>query len=153
MRITSELLGNGPFMVGSKISPTYYGAFGRERVDVIQFERNSDRSDFQKGPRKSNLPKVLFAEWFSLDQFSDQNSDLPKNNFGYNNSEFQDAFMHDLYMSEGVDNETVYDDMFQAQPKSEDQMYANGLDELLCSEFSINSDVINVHISHLYNEL
>ncbi|MCD9638648.1 hypothetical protein HAX54_022738 [Datura stramonium] len=109
---------------------------------------DSDRFDFQKGPRKSNLPKVLFAEWFSLDQFSDQNSDLPKNNFGYNNSEFQDAFMHDLYMSEGVDNETVYDDMFQAQPKSEDQMYANGLDELLCSEFSINSDVINVHISH-----
>ncbi|MCE2056198.1 hypothetical protein HAX54_044237 [Datura stramonium] len=63
---------------------------------------DSDRSDFQKGPRKSNLPKVLFAEWFSLDQFSDQNSDLPKNNFGYNNSEFQDAFMHDLYMSEAL---------------------------------------------------
>ncbi|KAK4357483.1 hypothetical protein RND71_023093 [Anisodus tanguticus] len=111
---------------------------------------DTDQSDFLKEPPKSNLLKVLFTEWLSLDQFNHHNSGKSKNNFGYNNSEFQDALMNDLFMSEGVDNETV-DDMFQAQIKFEDQMFPDGIEELLSSEFNINSDVINVHMSHLYN--
>ena len=44
--------------------------------------------------------------------------------------------------------------MFQAQQEFEDEMSdANGFDELLSSEFHINNDVINVHMSHLYNQL
>ncbi|XP_059288564.1 LOW QUALITY PROTEIN: transcription factor LAF1-like [Lycium ferocissimum] len=114
---------------------------------------DTDQPDILKEPPKSNLPKVLFAEWLSLDQFNDQNSGNSKNNFGYNNSEFQDAFMHDLFMSEGVNNEIV-DDMFQAQLKFEDQMSPDGLEECYRSgEFNVNSDVINVHMSHLYNQL
>ena len=39
--------------------------------------------------------------------------------------------MHDLFMSEGVDNEIVDYDMFQAQHDFEDHMFAaNGFDEL-----------------------
>ena len=44
--------------------------------------------------------------------------------------------------------------MFQEQQEFEDDMSdANGFDELFSSEFHINNDVINVHMSHLYNQL
>ncbi|XP_009770980.1 uncharacterized protein LOC107793397 [Nicotiana tabacum] len=109
--------------------------------------------DFLNEPRKSKFRKVLFAEWFSLDQFNGQdfqNSDLSKNNFCYNSSEFQDAFVmskgayeNDINI-QGINNETVDNDMFQAQLKFEDQLSTNGFEELLSGDFNINGDVMYI---------
>ncbi|KAM3382052.1 transcription factor LAF1 [Capsicum galapagoense] len=120
---------------------------------------DSDQSIYPRESQKSNLPKVLFAEWLSLDQFNGQefhnsgNFEPSTNNFGYNNSELHDIFMHSLPMNNGsygngvnqeVNNGTVVDDIFQAQLKFEDPMSANGFEEFMSGEFNINDDVMYI---------
>nr|XP_016470293.1 PREDICTED: uncharacterized protein LOC107792586 [Nicotiana tabacum] len=124
--------------------------------------QNSNQSasqlDFPREPQKSNLPKVLFAEWLSLDQFNGQdfqnssNFDPSKNSFGCNNSELQDIFMYSIPMNGGsyvnginqeVNNGTV-DDIFQPQLKFEESISANGFEEFMSGEFSINDDVMYI---------
>lgn len=122
---------------------------------------DSDQSVYPREPQKSNLPKVLFAEWLSLDQFSGQdfqnsgNFEPSKNNFGYNNSELHDIFMHSLPMNndgnsygngvnQEINNGTVVDDIFPPQLKFEDPMSGNGFEEFMSGEFNINDDVMYI---------
>ncbi|XP_016464665.1 transcription factor MYB61-like [Nicotiana tabacum] len=121
-------------------------SFAQTEGSLVYTDQDFSLVDFLKEPRKSKFRKVLFAEWFSLDQFNGQdfqNSDLSKNNLCYNSSEFQDAFMmskgayeNDINI-QGINNETVDDDMFQAQLKFEDQLSTNGFEELLYGDFNI----------------
>ncbi|XP_009629823.1 transcription factor LAF1-like [Nicotiana tomentosiformis] len=121
-------------------------------------DQSASQLDFPREPQKSNLPKVLFAEWLSLDQFNGQdfqnssNFDPSKNSFGCNNSELQDIFMHSIPMNGGsyvnginqeVNNGTV-DDIFQPQLKFEESISANGFEEFMSGEFSINDDVMYI---------
>ncbi|KAH0686406.1 hypothetical protein KY284_016959 [Solanum tuberosum] len=118
---------------------------------------DSDQSVYPRETQKSNLPKVLFAEWLSLDQFNGQdfqNSgsfEPSKSNFGYNNAELHDIFMHSLPMNNdgsssygnGV-NQEVHNDIFPPQLKFEDTMSGNGFEEFMSGEFNINDDVMYI---------
>ncbi|XP_059281413.1 transcription factor MYB10-like [Lycium ferocissimum] len=116
-------------------------------------DQSASHVDFPRENWKSNLPKVLFSEWFSLDQFNDQdfkntsNQDCSKNNFGCNDSVFEDAFGQygPLVMNEvtyGNDINRGFSNMFQ--PPFEDQISANRFEELLSGEFKINGDVMYI---------
>ncbi|KAL2556058.1 transcription factor LAF1-like [Forsythia ovata] len=52
----------------------------------------------QSSAQNSNLPKILFAEWLTFDQFPGWDSGIPQNN----DSNSQDGFMHDLLLNEGT---------------------------------------------------
>ncbi|KAL3524264.1 hypothetical protein ACH5RR_017098 [Cinchona calisaya] len=126
---------------------------------VSQYQMN-----FPREACKSNLPRVLFTEWLSLEQFRDQQNSCEKsentnivarNNFDYyNNSEFQDAFMHhDLLFDEvsfsttngihqGPNNGTVDDILLQPQLKFEDHISENGFVDFINGQFNISSDVL-----------
>lgn len=110
--------------------------------------------DFPREACKSNLPRVLFAEWLSLDQFRDQNCEtsgnpaVVKNNFDCYNSDFQDAFMHDLLLNEetfssGIQqgpNSGTVDDMLQQPLKFEDHTSENGFVDIINGHFGMASD-------------
>ncbi|XP_022849306.1 transcription factor LAF1-like [Olea europaea var. sylvestris] len=105
--------------------------------------------------QKSNLPRILFAEWLQFDQVLGWDSDSPpdayKNALENNGSNSQDVFMHDLLL-----NDVTYagemqpklnssiDDMFQEQFKFEHQKSESGYAELFPGEFNINYDVMYI---------
>nr|GMD53821.1 transcription factor LAF1-like [Ipomoea batatas] len=118
--------------------------------------------DFPKTAQKSNLPKVLFAEWLSLDQFNNgqdfqtaNHAVLPRNNFGYNGSELQDPFMHGFLLNEDtyghgiqpVLNNGTVDDLFQPELKFEDQITVSGFAEFFSGGFNVSSNDL------MYDEL
>nr|XP_009621509.1 uncharacterized protein LOC104113115 [Nicotiana tomentosiformis]XP_016508661.1 PREDICTED: uncharacterized protein LOC107826222 [Nicotiana tabacum] len=124
----------------------------------IKSDQSASQVDIPREPQKSNLPKVLFAEWLSLDRFNGQdfqnsrNFDPSNNNFGYNNSELQDKFMHNLPMNgigyvNGINQEVnsgIVDDIFQPQLQFEESISANGFEEFMSGEFSIKDDVMYI---------
>ncbi|XP_004234444.1 transcription factor LAF1-like [Solanum lycopersicum] len=118
---------------------------------------DSDQSVYPRETQKSNLPKVLFAEWLSLDQFNGQDfqnsgsfSFEPcKSNFVYNNNaELHDILMHSLPMNNddgnGVNQEVLHNDIFPPQLKFEDTLSGNGFEEFMSREFNINDDVMYI---------
>nr|GMC94449.1 transcription factor LAF1-like [Ipomoea batatas] len=123
---------------------------------------DTDQSDSAKDTQKSsNLPKILFAEWLSLDQFNNgqefQNPSLgvpPKNTFGHNDLGFHDDFLQGLLLNEAAvyDNNSnnnsiqpVPDDMlFQPQLKFEDQISDSGFPEFFSGGFDINDDILYI---------
>ncbi|KAK4359377.1 hypothetical protein RND71_021606 [Anisodus tanguticus] len=144
-----------------KLTPQNSSLDSFEHIEgsLADSDQSASQMNLPREPQKSYLPKVLFAEWLSLDQFNGKdfqnlgNFDPSKNNFTYNNSEFQDIFMHSLPMNDEssyanginqeVNNGTV-DDIFQPQLKFEDQISANGFEEFMSGEFSINDDVMYI---------
>lgn len=123
---------------------------------------DTDQSDSAKDTQKnSSLPKILFAEWLSLDQFNNgqefQNPSLgvpPKNTFGHNDLGFHDDFLQGLLLNEAAvyDNNSsnnniqpVPDDMlFQPQLKFEDQISDSGFPEFFSGGFDINDDILYI---------
>ncbi|XP_027363372.1 transcription factor LAF1-like [Abrus precatorius] len=114
--------------------------------------------NFTKEAHQSSLPKLLFAEWLSLDHVHDVNtansvdSMVLRNGFDQN-STFQDATMHD--MSEGPFGEEYHKclanistpEMFNSQLKFATQMVENGFIHCipgvdLSSNFSMSNDAI-----------
>nr|XP_004228860.1 transcription factor LAF1-like [Solanum lycopersicum] len=122
----------------------------------------SANNEFAKEKYKKNLPKVLFSEWLSLDWFNCQdfkimntsNQDLPKNNFGCNDSMFHlDTFaQYDpvLRMNEVITNDINRDfnNMIQQPLKFEDQMFVNDFGEFISGGFNRNVD--DVHINYIF---
>ncbi|KAA8533737.1 hypothetical protein F0562_031254 [Nyssa sinensis] len=118
--------------------------------------------DFPKEARQSNLPKLFFAEWLSLDQFHGQDSGnagepaVCKDAFDQN-SFCQDSFMHSLLMNEGsmgsefhqeLSNGLV-DEMFHQEFKFDGQIPENGFADFIsgndmCSDFNMNNDVMYI---------
>ncbi|XWS48438.1 hypothetical protein CRYUN_Cryun13aG0076800 [Craigia yunnanensis] len=114
--------------------------------------------DFSKEPHRSPLPKLLFAEWLSLDQEGESftNSGKPvASSYGFNHgssSNFQDPFLNAYLLNErasgsdfhdGLSNASV-NEMFSSQFKFETQISGNefvgsisGND--ICSDFDIGS--------------
>ncbi|XP_009599646.1 transcription factor LAF1-like [Nicotiana tomentosiformis] len=110
--------------------------------------------DFARENCKSNLPSVLFSEWFSVEQFSGQedfknttNQDLSKNNFGCNDSVFPDAFMQYIPImnevtygngiSQGFNSGKVNGFESRFQPP-----FKFGFEEFISGEFNTNGDVM-----------
>ncbi|KAM7499642.1 hypothetical protein LguiA_024056 [Lonicera macranthoides] len=95
----------------------------------------------------SNLPKVLFAEWLSLDQFHGQDfgklskSTISKYSFDHYPN-FQDIFVHDLLPNEGSFASDIHEglsnisavNMFQSQLKFEDQFSESSFVDLLSGD-------------------
>ncbi|XP_027115587.1 transcription factor LAF1 [Coffea eugenioides] len=115
---------------------------------------SQSQMDLPREACRSNLPRVLFAEWLSLDQFRDQNCEssgnpvVAKNNLVYYNSDFQDSFMHDLLLNEGtfgggnhqgLSNGAV-DDILPPALKFEDQILENSFVDFINGRFSLTSD-------------
>ncbi|OIT36880.1 PREDICTED: transcription factor LAF1-like [Nicotiana attenuata] len=107
--------------------------------------------DFARENCKSNLPKVLFSEWFSLEQFSGQedfknttNQDLSKNNFGCNDSVFPDAFMQYVpLMNEVTYGNHINQDFHSGTLDGISQNHsANGFEEFISGEFNIHGNVM-----------
>lgn len=95
----------------------------------------------------SNLPKVLFAEWLSLDQFHGQDfgklskSTISKDSFDHYPN-FQDIFVHDLLPNEGSFASDIHEglsnisavNMFQSHLKFEDQFSESSFIDLLSGD-------------------
>ncbi|KAF3617872.1 Transcription factor MYB86 [Capsicum annuum] len=105
-----------------------------------------------------NLPKVLFSEWLSLDQFNVQDfkntikQHHSKNNYGCNDSVFQlDAFAQYgplLAMNEAItygnDINGGFNNMFQPPLKFDNQIFVNGFEEFISGEFNMNGGVMYI---------
>ncbi|XP_022734679.1 transcription factor LAF1-like [Durio zibethinus] len=118
--------------------------------------------DFCKEPRRSPLPKLLFAEWLSLDQggsfANSRNAVASSDGFIHgSSSNFQDPFMNAYLLNEGAFGSDLHDElsnasvneMFSSQFKFETQISGNefvgsisGND--ICSDFNMNNDVMYI---------
>ncbi|KAJ8554448.1 hypothetical protein K7X08_025126 [Anisodus acutangulus] len=141
-----------------KLTPQNSSLDSFEHIEgsLADSDQSASQMDYPREPQKSNLPKVLFAEWLSLDQFNGQdfqNSIPSKINFGNNNSECQHAFMNGLMMNDdssyanGINQEVnngIVDDIFQPQLMFEDQISANGFEEFMSGELNIHDDVMYI---------
>ena len=116
--------------------------------------------NFNNEAYQSSLPKVLFAEWLSLDHVHGGNSansydSLALKNGFDQNSTFQEAAMHD--MSEGTFGEEYHNslthisatELFNSQLKFGNPMVGNGfihcIPEVdLSSDFSLTNDAMYI---------
>ncbi|CAI9762410.1 unnamed protein product [Fraxinus pennsylvanica] len=108
--------------------------------DSIKYTEGSlmdtDQSTEQKSPAQNfNLPKILFAEWLSLDQFHGkdlQNSSLFKNTFDNPNTNFQDESILGLLL----DDQTVEREMHtKANNSSVDDIFFPAFDQDLLLDY------------------
>ena len=130
--------------------------------------RNTDQAvlqhfDFSKEPHRSPLPKLLFAEWLSLDQEGGNfvNSGKPvASSDGFNHgssSNYQDPFMNAYLLNEGAFGSDLHDglsnasvnEMFSSQFKFETQISENEFvgsisGNGICSDFNMNNDVMYI---------
>ncbi|KAJ7969972.1 MYB transcription factor [Quillaja saponaria] len=119
--------------------------------------------DFTKEAHQSSLPKLLFAEWLSLDHVqggSFANSGDPvvaRNGFDHN-SNFQEAIMHGFLSNEGtyagecqngLSHGSSASEMFNTQLKFTDHMPENGLINYISGtdvnyNFNMSNDVMYI---------
>lgn len=123
---------------------------------------NTDQSVVQlsdHSPKKacrSSLPKLMFAEWLSLDSFSSLNEPI-MGSLDQNNSRFQDNFMQGSVLNEGTFCNSEFhnsisdasaEEMFSSQFRFEwessgnDQFVDFGSGDDICSEFTVNNDLM-----------
>lgn len=104
-----------------------------------------------RGTPKCNLPKVLFAEWWSLDQFHGQNSGTSSSGSDDFKSALdpnsEESLVPDLLHNEGAfgkelqnSNTISVDDMLTSPFRFEDHITESGLFDYLTGEFDINCD-------------
>ncbi|KAG8652881.1 transcription factor LAF1 [Manihot esculenta] len=114
-------------------------------------------SESPKQPNRSSLPKLMFAEWLSLDSFSSLSCEGIMSSKDQNvSSSFQDNFMQGCFLNEGTFGNGEYrnllsyaspDDMFSSQLKFECQSSGNeqfvdfSCGEDICSEFNMRSEL------------
>ncbi|CAI9771908.1 unnamed protein product [Fraxinus pennsylvanica] len=115
---------------------------------------DTDQSSKQKnGAQNFNLPKILFAEWFSSDQFHGkdlQNSGNLKNTFNNPSTNFQDESILGLLLDDQTAGREMHtkpnnysvDDIF-FPPFDQDQILERGLD-YFPGEFSLSCDEMYV---------
>ncbi|XP_051142518.1 transcription factor LAF1 [Andrographis paniculata] len=119
-----------------------------EESVTLQIEQSSDI-------QKSNLPKVLFAEWLMLDQFHDTNTSsgsvsVSKYSAEDITSNSEDSLVHSLMFDEGafagevqpLSNSILVDEMFHAS--FEDQVRQSGMIDYFPGEFNINYDLMHM---------
>lgn len=109
-------------------------------------------TDHQQEDQKCNLPKVLFAEWLSLDKFNGQNqgcSSDSKFTFDHGTANSEDSSVHGQHFNEEVfGNEmhtksnliSVDDILIQSPFGFQDQVSASGLVDYFPGEFNIYCD-------------
>ena len=101
---------------------------------------------------QSPLPKIFFAEWFSLDHINghhfanSEESVVSKDAVDQHNSSFQGNFMASEIHS-GIGNDSSGEYMFSSQFKFENQTPGSGICDFMygdeiCSGFSMNSHVM-----------
>ncbi|KAL2540147.1 Transcription factor LAF1 [Abeliophyllum distichum] len=101
----------------------------------------------QSSAQNSNIPRILFAEWLTFDQFPGWDSGIPLNN----DSNSQDGFLHDLLLNEGTyagemqpKLNSCDDDMFEEQFKFENQESDSVFAGNFPGEFNMNYDVMYI---------
>ena len=119
----------------SKLEPTSSSTSksGQKNCSFQSLENMEGSStDHQQGAEKCILPKVLFAEWLSLDQFNDSSSSIAQVDCGSSNSE--DSSAHGQQLSREMlgafhskPNFVCVDDMLQSAFGFEDQISESGL--------------------------
>ncbi|KAJ6294651.1 hypothetical protein OIU76_022685 [Salix suchowensis] len=112
-----------------------------------------------KEPKGSSLlPKIMFAEWLSLDSFASFGEPMDSKSTFDHNTSFQDNFMHDYLLDErafcGGYHNSLSDgssgDIFSSEFKFESQSPGNEFDfcsgQDLCSDFNLSniSDVMYI---------
>ncbi|XP_031261307.1 transcription factor LAF1-like [Pistacia vera] len=127
---------------------------------------SSDNNDLAKEGHKSCLPKLLFAEWLSVENVhsgSSVNSGheqvVSRDGFNNHNTNFvQDSFTHGCFLNEGAFggdfhtgfNNGLVDEMFNVSGfKFEDQISGIGfVDSIsgddICSHLNMNNDVMYI---------
>lgn len=156
-------MGNGdssPHSLKSTSQNSGLESFEQMEGSLTDTDQSVPEMDSAKDTQKSSFPKILFAEWLSLDQFNNgqefQNASVavpPKNISGYNDSGFQDDFVQGLLLNEAAyDNNTNIQpvpnntavDMFQPQSKFEDQISESGFPDFFSGGFEINDDMMYI---------
>ncbi|KAL0371687.1 UNVERIFIED_CONTAM: hypothetical protein Scaly_0850300 [Sesamum calycinum] len=140
-----------------KSTPQNSGFESLENMDVslMDTDESMQQSGNSRGAQKYSLPKVLFAEWFSSDQFHVQNlrnlgdaTDV-KCFLDNRHSNSEDSLVHGLQLNEGAfvnemnpkSNSISVDDMVQYSGfKFEDQLSEGGLADYFSGEFNVTCD-------------
>ncbi|KAL0299510.1 UNVERIFIED_CONTAM: Transcription factor LAF1 [Sesamum radiatum] len=140
-----------------KSTPQNSGFESLENMDVslMDTDESMQQSGNSRGAQKYSLPKVLFAEWFSSDQFHVQNlrnlgdaTDV-KCFLDNRHSNSEDSLVHGLQLNEGAfvnemnpkSNSISVDDMVQYSGfKFEDQISEGGLADYFSGEFNVTCD-------------
>ncbi|XAR71724.1 hypothetical protein NMG60_11018127 [Bertholletia excelsa] len=138
-----------------------------EHKERSSIDTNCSINDFPREAGQSSLlPKLLFAEWLSLDQFQGQDSRnysisypeaASKEEALDQNSSFYDPFINGLLMNEGLfGGDDIFhqqlsngsaDEIFHPEFKAEDLFSGNGIfslvsDHEMYSQFNMHSDVM-----------
>ncbi|XP_062076131.1 transcription factor LAF1-like [Humulus lupulus] len=129
----------------------------------------------QQQPKISSLPKLLFAEWLSIDQVNNNNINInnhngpnsanmvqpmvPRESFGHSLS-FQDGMGHGILLNEGIFggdhfsnglSQVSDSDLLHSEFKFEDQISGSGFGHDLIS--GISDDVcINIHDFSMHSD-
>ncbi|KAF2320355.1 hypothetical protein GH714_027254 [Hevea brasiliensis] len=142
--------------------------YGSLLMNMEKSPTNTDQSVPQlsdHSPKQTNrscLPKLMFAEWLSLDSFSSLSDPImaSKGFLDQNNSNFQDNFMQGCFSNEGTFcngefhnslSDASAEDMFSSQFKFECQSSVNdqfvdfSSGEDICSEFTVNNDLMYIY--------
>ncbi|XP_022774162.1 transcription factor LAF1-like [Durio zibethinus] len=143
--------------------PSYESFQHIEKSSMTTDQAVPQHFDFAKEPHRSSLPKLLFAEWLSLDQeggsFSNSGKPVASSD-GLNHgssSNFQDPFMNAYLSNEGAFGSDFHDglsnasvnEMFSSQFKFETQISGNEFvvsisGDDICHDFNINDDVMYI---------
>ncbi|KAI3458163.1 hypothetical protein Pfo_014826 [Paulownia fortunei] len=139
-----------------KLTPgnSSFESYENIEVSLMETDQSMQQIDHSMGAPKCNSPKVLFAEWLSLDQFQGQNSGSSgsaadfKYTLNNNNTNFEDSLVHGLLLNEGAfgnemhpkSNSISVHDMLQSPFNFEDQISESGLVDYFPGEFNINCD-------------
>ncbi|KAL0400765.1 UNVERIFIED_CONTAM: Transcription factor LAF1 [Sesamum latifolium] len=140
-----------------KSTPQNSGFESLENMDVslMDTDQSMQQRDNSRGAPKCSFPKVLFAEWFSSDQFHVQNLRNSGNTtdvtyfLDNSNSNSEDSLVHGLQLNEGAFVNEIYqksngisvDDMVQYSGfKFEDQISEGGLADYFPGEFDVTCD-------------
>ncbi|XVE64212.1 hypothetical protein DITRI_Ditri07aG0083500 [Diplodiscus trichospermus] len=143
--------------------PSYESFQRNEKSSTATDQTVPQHFDFAKEPQRSSLPKLLFAEWLSLDQESGSFGNSGKtvaSSDGFNpgsSSNFQDPFMNAYLLNEGAFDSDLHNglnnasvsEMFSSQFKFETQISGNEFvgsisGDDMCSNFNVNNDLMYI---------
>ncbi|KAI3471125.1 hypothetical protein Pfo_027788 [Paulownia fortunei] len=123
---------------------------------LMDTDQSMQQIDLSRGAQKCSLPKVLFAEWLSFDQFYGQDlgnysgsvPDFKNNLDNHSSSNLENTLVDGLLHNEGMfgsetntrSNKVSVDHMLQSPFKLEYQISESGLVDYFPGEFCINCD-------------
>ncbi|KAI3458161.1 hypothetical protein Pfo_014824 [Paulownia fortunei] len=131
-----------PSSLKSTLRNSSFESFENMEVSLMETDQSMQQIDHSRGAPKCNSPKVLFAEWLSLDQFHGQNSGSSGSAadfkfFGSWSAAQSRAFGNEMHPQS---NSISVDDFLHSSFMFDDRISGSGLLDYFVGEFTIDCD-------------